>query len=120
MAFADPQSLTIGGTATTLPRVFFEGNEGQFATADDATRLRVSNQYGRRTRRLLRIDSKKVIADPLNPNINTPVGLSVALTVDVPVQGYTVAEQKAVVDALAAWLTATSGSNVTKFLGGEV
>jgi hypothetical protein len=33
--------------------------------------------------------------------------------------GYTVAEQKAVIDGFLANLQATSGANITKLLGGE-
>ncbi len=119
MAFSDPQSLTIGGTATSLPRVFSGGFEGQFATADSSTKLRISHAIGKRYRRLLRVDSQKIISDPLNPNINVPTSMSVSLIVDVPKMGYSVADQKAIVDALTAYLAASSGANVTKFLGGE-
>lgn len=119
MAFADPQSITIGGTATSLPRTSFEGSEGKFSAADGATSLRVAHAYGRRTRRVIRVDSKKLSADPLNPNIMAPSSMSVSLVVDVPVQGYSVADQKAIVDALVAYLAATSGSKVTQLLGGE-
>jgi hypothetical protein len=45
--------------------------------------------------------------------------MSVGLTIDTPVAGYTVAEAKQIVDALAAWLSASSGANTTKVLGGE-
>lgn len=119
MAFADPQSVTIGGTATSLPRTFFEGTEGRFTSADSATSLRVSHAYGKRTRRLIRLDNKKMSADPINPNINVPTSMSVQLVVDTPVQGYTVSEQKAIVDALVAYLTTGTGARVTQLLGGE-
>jgi hypothetical protein len=45
--------------------------------------------------------------------------MSVYLVADVPVNGYTVAEQKIVVDALVAYLTASTGARVTQLLGGE-
>jgi hypothetical protein len=45
--------------------------------------------------------------------------MSVYLVIDIPTVGYTNAEQKYQVDALTAWLTASSGANVTKVLGGE-
>lgn len=120
MAFADPQSVTIGGTATSLPRTFFEGTEGRFTDANGNVSLRVAQSYGKRTRRLIRLDQKKVSADPLNPNINVPSSMSVQLVVDTPVQGFTVAEQKALVDALVAYLGASTGARVTQLLGGEV
>jgi hypothetical protein len=45
--------------------------------------------------------------------------MSVYVVVDVPPQGYTITEQKYVVDALVAYLTASSGAKVTQLLGGE-
>jgi len=115
MAFADPQTVM----AATLPRTFFEGTEGRFTSSDGDLTLRVSHTYGKRTRRLIRIDKKKISVDPLNPNISVPSSMSVQLVVDIPVQGFSIADQKAVVDGLNALLTASTGAATTKLLGGE-
>jgi hypothetical protein len=45
--------------------------------------------------------------------------MSAYIVADVPVTGYTIVEQKQIIDALTAWLTASSGANATKMLGGE-
>jgi len=45
--------------------------------------------------------------------------MSAYLVVDVPITGYTIAEQKQIVDALIAYLSASSGAATTKLLGGE-
>lgn len=45
--------------------------------------------------------------------------MSTYLVVDVPTDGYTIVEQKQIVDALVAYLSATSGARVTQLLGGE-
>jgi hypothetical protein len=45
--------------------------------------------------------------------------MSAYIVADVPVTGFTIVEQKQIVDALVAWLSATSGANTTKMLGGE-
>jgi hypothetical protein len=45
--------------------------------------------------------------------------MSAYLVVNTPKVGYTVAEAKAVVDALVAYLAASSGARVTQLLGGE-
>jgi hypothetical protein len=45
--------------------------------------------------------------------------MSTYIVADVPPVGFSVVEQKQIIDALTAWLTASSGANVTKFLGGE-
>jgi hypothetical protein len=45
--------------------------------------------------------------------------MSTYIVCDVPKTGYTVAEAKDVVDALVAYLAASSGASITKLLGGE-
>jgi hypothetical protein len=45
--------------------------------------------------------------------------MSCYIVVDVPPTGYTVVEQKQIVDALTAYLTASSGARATQLLGGE-
>lgn len=120
MAFADPQSVTISGTAISLPRTSTDVNAGGFNSADGTTELSVSHQNGgRRTTRRMRLHVSKIAADPFAANVNIPVDMSVSLIVNVGKQGYTVVEQKAVVDAFLAYLTASTGAKVTQLLGGE-
>jgi len=119
MSFADPQSVTIGGTAVPLPRVSSGVNSGSFGSADNTTLLSVSHQYGRRNRRSVRLSNAKISADPMTPSQNVRSSMSVTLVVDTPVNGYSVAEAKAVADALVAYLTASTGARVTQLLGGE-
>jgi hypothetical protein len=119
MALSDPQSVTINSVAQSLPRVSSGINSGIFQKDDTTVRLEVSDQYGKRTRRLVRLTHSKIAADPLISSTNIKYSMSVGLTIDVPVTGYTVAEAKQIVDALSAWLTASSGANITKVLGGE-
>jgi len=45
--------------------------------------------------------------------------MSVYIVADVPLQGYSVTEQKQIVDGLVAYLTASTGAQVAKLLGGE-
>jgi hypothetical protein len=45
--------------------------------------------------------------------------MSSYIVVDTPVNGYTTTEAKQVVDALVAYLSASSGAKVTQLLGGE-
>jgi len=117
--FADPQSVTISGTAVSLPRISSGINSGSFSSNDGAVKETVSHTYGRRTRRMFRLDHSKVAPDPLISSTNIVHSMGAYLVVDTPVTGYTVAEQKAVIDGLIAQLSATSGSLITKFLGGE-
>lgn len=118
MAFADPQSVTINAVANSLPRISSGVNTGAFQKDDTTVKLSVSHQYGSRTRRQLRLDHSKIAADVFTSD-NTKYSMSAYLVVDVPSTGYTVAEQKQIVDALTAYLTASSGARVTQLLGGE-
>lgn len=118
MSYADP-SVTISGTTTVLPRTSSERNAGGFTSPDGSISMSVSHTYGRRTRRVIRLNHSKISADVLIPTQNVKSNMSTYLVADVPVNGYTTVEAKAVVDALVAFLTATSGSKVTQLLGGE-
>jgi len=119
MSFSDPQSVTINAVANSLPRVSAAANAGVFQKDDGNVKLSVSHAYGKRTRRQLRLDFRKVAADPLATGYNKEYSMSAYLVVDVPTVGFTVVEQKYIVDALSAYLTASSGARVTQLLGGE-
>ena len=117
--FTDPQSVTISGTAVSLPRTSSGIRNGEFSAADGTVTMSVSHAIGKRTRRTARLVHKKNAPDPLFPSTNVPYSMSFYIVADVPPVGYTVAEQKAVIDGFLANLQATSGANITKFLGGE-
>jgi hypothetical protein len=119
MSYADPQSVTINAVPVSLPRTSSGPSTGTFSSSDGLVGLTVSHAYGRRTRRTLRLSSSKISADPFIPNQNVKSSMSTYIVVDTPVNGYTNAEIKFVVDALCAYLTASSGSKVTQLLGGE-
>jgi hypothetical protein len=120
MAFSDPQSVTINAVAQSLPRVSSGANAGVFKKDDSTVKLTVSHTYARgRARRMLRLDHQKVAADPFLSGVNSKFSASVYVVVDVPDVGYTIAEAKQIVDALTAYLTASSGARATQLLGGE-
>lgn len=119
MAFADPQSVTINAVANSLPRVSSGINAGSFMKDDGNVKLEVSHQYGKRTRRAIKLTHRKIAADPLISAQSVQYSMSTTLVIDTPVTGYTVAEAKQIVDALTAYLTASSGAKVTQLLGGE-
>ena len=120
MAFTDPQSVTINAVAQTLPRISSGNNSGVFQKDDATVKLSVSHQYAKnRARRMLRLDHSKVAADPLMAGVNVRASGSVYIVTDFPVTEYTVAEAKQIVDALTAYLTASSGARAAQLLGGE-
>jgi len=115
MAFADPQSITIDGTAVSLPRVSSGVNTGGFSSNDGNLKLSVSHQYGKRTRRQYRMDFQKIAADPLT-SANVRYQGSVYLVVDQPIVGFTVAELQ---KQIAGFLASLTAPQQTKLLGGE-
>lgn len=119
MAFADPTTITIGGTAYTLPRTSSGANSGAY-TKDDATiQMVISHTYGKRTRRMLALNTNKITTDPFVPATNLRVGSRVYLVVDSPVAGFSVTELKDQVVALATYVTASSAAQALKLIGGE-
>lgn len=119
MSFTDPQSITIAGVTTPLPRVETGKNESSYLSSDGLIRLSASSAYGKRTRRVLRVDHSKLTADPFIPAQNTKVSMSCYMVFDVPVAGYTNAQQLEVYTGFKTAFTATSDALITKLLGGE-
>lgn len=119
MALADPQSVTVNAVAQSLPRVGSGEGKGSFRKDDLTYELLASHNRGKRVRHTIRLNNNKVAVDPLVPSVNVPYSMSVIITIDVPVVGYTLTEQKQIVDGLLGWTTASSGANLVKLLGGE-
>jgi hypothetical protein len=67
----------------------------------------------------LRIVDTKTTADPLITGSSFIASATVSIAIDVPKVGYTITEQQAIVGALTTWLSASSGANPIKLLGGE-
>jgi hypothetical protein len=119
MALSDPQSITISGTAISLPRVSSGENESAYLSSDGLVRLSLASSYGNRTRRVVRIDHGKITADPFIPAQNRKNSMSNYMVFDLPEVGYTNAEVKAVYDGFKALFTASTDAVITKLLGGE-
>lgn len=118
--FADPQSLTIGGTAVSFPRTSSSDGKGVYtpSTLDRVLTLQ-STQTANRARRISRLQRSKVAPDALFPAQNRPYDLTVSVLVNVPLFGFTTTEVVNEASGLLSWLTATSNANLTKLVGGE-
>jgi hypothetical protein len=116
--FSDPQAVTVSGSAKSLNRTGSTENGGKFATADRSYQMLVSHAYGKRTRHTIRLQFDSLIANPLVSGQNVQNSISTYLVVDTP-NGYDTATAKAVVDGFLANLTASTGANITKLIGGE-
>lgn len=119
MSFTDPVSVTISGTPISLPRVSVGDDKSEYMSGDGLVLVTASHQYGNRTRRMLRIDTNKITADPFRPSENVKVGMANYIVFDLPPAGYTAAEAKAVYDGFKAMFSASTDAMITKLLGGE-
>lgn len=116
--FSDPQSVTVSGSAKTLNRTSSTDNGAKYASAARDYFLSIAHQYGRRHRHTARLQFDSLTANPLVSGQNVNQSMSILLAVDVP-PGYDTATAKANVDGFLANLTASTGANITKLLGGE-
>jgi len=119
MSVADPLSIDIGAGAVSLPRVNSGNNSSTYTSADGNVSVVISHNYGRRTRRNIRVNVRKTAADPLFPAQNAPYTMSSIVSIDVPEVGYTTAEAKSITAGLMTLLTASTNANLTKFSQGE-
>lgn len=119
MAFADPQVVTINAVAQSMPRVSTGTNTSSYQKDDASYQLIPSHSYGKRTRRVIRLNNTKIAADPFLPAANVKFASSIYLVIDEPTTGYTRAELKLQVDGFLAYLAASSGAQITKLLAGE-
>ncbi len=116
--FADPQSVTIGGTPYSMPRTGSTETSGAFSTSDTAFKLRVSHSNGKRVRHQIRLQYDSLVANPLVTGQNINQSVTTYLVVDLPT-GYNAAALKSFVDGFVAYLGASSGAAVGKLIGGE-
>jgi hypothetical protein len=121
MALTDPQSITISGTTSPLPRTFAEGSESAYTSSDGLIKLSVNHSQVKqgRLRHLLRIDHSKITADPFKPTDNVKVNMACYIVFDVPPAGYNNTDVMAVYTGFKTLFTATSDALVTKVIGGE-
>lgn len=119
MSFADPQTITIDGVTTSLPRVSVGNRSSDYQSADGNITLRASSAIGNRIRRVLRVDHSKVSADPYLPDVNVKRSMSCYLVFDVPPTGYSNAELLEIYQGFIAQAQASSDAIIVKLLGGE-
>lgn len=116
--FADPISITINAIAKSLARTGTGLDQGSFSTSDRSHRLSVAHSYGRRNRRVMKLQVDSLVANPLISGQNVNQTMSCHLVIDTP-PGYDATTAKQVVDGFVAYLAASSGAAVTKVLAGE-
>lgn len=117
---SEPQTITVNAVPQTLKRVSMGINSGVLKSNDGNWSLSIAHSYNKRVRHTVSLQQRKIVADPLAPTLNQEVTQSVRVTIDAPGNAaFTVADQKFLMDGLAAWLAASSGAIETQLLGGE-
>lgn len=116
MALADPQTVTISGTGTSMPRTGLSLEEGSFADSTGQVKFTVLHSSSRRTRHTVKLQKAAIVSDPLVPSVNQNVTYSAHMVLDMPKNGVSVADVVALGNALVAWATS---ANLTKVAGGE-
>lgn len=119
MSFTDPITVTINAVPYVLACVETLATAKVYKDPTDTVRLTISHlaTKAKRTRRLVRLDLKKITADPFTPSINREVEATYSTVVDEPADGtFTNTELLNVAKGLIAWQT---DANVGKVLNGE-
>ena len=117
MALADPQSVTISGTAVPLPRTGLTLNEGRFTSATGEVNLSVMHSSStNRVRHTVRLQKTTIVSDPLVPSQNQNVAYQVHVVFDTPKNGVSTADAAALGKALVAFLT---DANIAKVVASE-
>jgi hypothetical protein len=119
--FTDPQSVTINAVPFSLPRVTNGAQSAVYASSDGNVKLTISHQLTGKSRKrsTIRVDYRELNADPITTGHNLSYTTAAYLVVDRGDGEFTVAKVKQIVDAFTAYLTASTGANITKLLGGE-
>jgi hypothetical protein len=119
VAFNDPQSVTVSGTAVPLPRILTGTSVGSFKASDANTELTLDPRgTAKRRRNVGRLYAKKNVTDPYTGLVSSQ-GYMVSITVDRPLTGITDADAEALATALFTWATASTNSNLKKLIAGE-
>jgi len=119
MSFSDPQTVTIGSDTISLPRVSVGNRQSEYASADGNVSLKASSAIGSRTRRVARLDHKKISADLFLPDTSVARSMSCYVVFDLPAQGYSPTEALDVYKGLVNQLNASTYAVVQKLLNGE-
>jgi len=121
MALVDPQTVTINAVAEVMARTGMTDTQGTFDESDAGHQLVVlQRKTPKRFRHTIRLNSRKVAADPFTSGVNQEYSMSTYLVIDTPRVGYTAAEAKLDVMGFLAYLSASSGAIVAQIIGGEL
>lgn len=117
---ADPQSITLQGVVTSLPKTSpSPANGSRYTYSADGVdvELLVTRTAGRRNRAEVRLNHKKWSADPAMDGAFLPVSMSAVFYVDFPTTGYVNADVATISGDLVNYLDVAG--LLTKVINGE-
>jgi len=101
----DPQSITVNGSAKSLPKVETGGRRSVYASADQKFGMMISHQDQKdRVRSVMKVTQVEIVADPITA-INDSETLGISVIWDKPKFGFTVAQIQQLTAAVVAKLT---------------
>jgi hypothetical protein len=114
--FSDPQSVTVNAVAQSMPRVQTQGRESTYQKSDQTYTLTIGSiQSKDRVNTRVRLDQRKVVADPLTA-VNDYETLSVSLLINRPLAGFSMTECEQLIAGFKTWLDNTA---IDKLYGQE-
>lgn len=116
---SDPQSVTIAGTTSSLPRVDTRPETYVYSNFTDGVDLFVTQKAAKDGRRRATVSLQKsvIYTDPVS-GLKSKIPYSVTLGTSVPV-GIAVTDVVALYTALSSALSASTNALITKIAGGE-
>lgn len=122
MAIGDPLEVTYNAVTKNLAKVFTSGNVTKYRFDDTTSILGAELSHTsntKRARHLFKVTQQKTAADVYTPDVNSIFQMSAHVVLDVPLVGFSVADQVLLLKMLNDRLSAGSYAVTTKWVGGE-
>lgn len=117
--FADPQSITIDGTAHSLACIKRGQENGEYRNSARTVRLQISHQSRKsRTRSMYRVDVDKIAADPITSD-NVSLSCGIYVVIDKPAFGFSEADVVNQLTGIVGALSASTYAAAKKLNAGE-
>ena len=119
MALSDPQSVTIDGTAFSLPLISRQDGVAKYVSADQTVSETVRQDATSATKRSsFAFQASYLVTDPVT-GLVTRKQTNVSILITRPVVGRAIADDVKLVLGACAYASASSGAVVTRILSGE-
>jgi len=115
--FTDPISITVNGVTKSMARISTGTMSSVYSTSDGLFTLTLSHQETgkQRVRTLVKFVQKAIVTNPLD-STNDYDTMTLSLTIDRPMAGFTIVQLEQLTAGFISWLT---NANVDKLYGKE-